>query len=653
MRKIFFVMLACVAFCTVQAQRFEWVKGYDSGYDDAYIKGSVTDSHGNLYILGQFHYDSDWEGGVNPLCGQITTQNTMVIVAKISPEGEMVWKKMFGNTSSDYEAQDIKSLGDTGFAVLFRDSRCFIEQRDYMYWVDTVYRTTHHPLLDSLPSTAYGYYLSGMFNTFLAFDYDGNITEHHIISTGFVDTEGNNYMALYPDSTLLLGFLDKATFDVDAEGNIYICRRPTDYHFASGTYNGNLAKVQYWVDHRIVGESLVGDSWMDWYPHLLKFSPHFDTLLASRYVVQESDTAADARNGINPFLYTKLDKSTSNLYVRTFIQYTPHVEEDIVIDSTTNMIVHLPLNGYSRSFVTVHDSNLEPHHIIELQDSVLNSNGYYSNTWLIDIDFEVDSNLVAISGAPGLLNAVYTYNGTQLPLSDKAFVILLDKSDYNLHAVIQFPSMGSSLVSANKGHGNLALKNNRVFLQANYKQGVRFPSGFSYVTGGSDKTGLALAIFDYQGNLIDGIDYKTYSKRHKPGPIALVDSNLYLIDLLAANATLGEHTVYVYSDCYFSSIAKYVDTSFMSVYRRPSPEAVDVAEQGKVSCYPNPARDVLSLDLGNEMLLHATAVSILGQATTVAVGIDWVDISPLPAGTYLLEVETARHNKYKTVFVKQ
>ena len=165
---------------TAQAQRFEWAKGYDSSYDNAYIKGSVTDSLGNLYILGQFHYDSDWEGGVNPLCGQLTTTNTMVIVAKISPEGELVWKKMFGNTSNDYEAQDIRALGDTGFAVLFRDSRCFIEQQDYMYWGDTVYRTTHHPLLDSLPSTAYGYYFSEMFNTFLTFDFDGNITEHHI-----------------------------------------------------------------------------------------------------------------------------------------------------------------------------------------------------------------------------------------------------------------------------------------------------------------------------------------------------------------------------------------------------------------------------------------------------------------------------------------
>ncbi len=645
-------MLACVAFCTAQAQRFEWAKGYDSSYDNAYIKGSVTDSHGNLYILGQFHYDSDWEGGVNPLCGQLTTTNTMVIVAKISPEGELVWKKMFGNTGNNTTAQDIRLLGDTGFAVMFIDNPCS-PTSDYRFWIDSVYRTSRHPLLDSLPGSAYGYNFADFsFNIYMALDFEGNITEQHILTKSYIDTEGHDLMT---GSLLWLDSFWMVTFDIDVDGNIYLCRMSNDYLPTYGLYNGNLAKVQYWVDHRLVGESFVGNCPRFWYPQLLKFSPHFDTLLASRYVVQACDTVADAINDVFSWIYFKCDKSTGDLYVRTFIQHLARSEENIVIDSTTNMTVLLPKNGAFRSFITVHDSNLEPHHIIELQDSVMDSNGYSGDTWFADVNFDIDSNLVAISGVPGLRNALYTYNGTLLPTMsiDKAFIIILDKSDYHLHSVMQFPSMGSSHIYQNIGYGNLELKKNRVFLQANYKQGVRFPSGFSYVTGGSDKTGLALAIFDYQGNLIDGIDYKTYSKRHKPGPIALVDSNLYLIDLLAANATLGEHTVYVYSDCYFSSIAKYVDTSFMSVYRRPSPEAVDVAEQGKVSCYPNPARDVLNLDLGGEILLHATAKSVLGQAWPVDVGISWVDVASLPAGTYLLEVETCRHNKYTTYFVKQ
>ena len=122
------------------------------------------------------------------------------------------------------------------------------------------------------------------------------------------------------------------------------------------------------------------------------------------------------------------------------------------------------------------------------------------------------------------------------------------------------------------------------------------------------------------------------------------------MDNIKSDATFGD--IHVFPQQNYEIIAKYIDTSFMSVYQRPSPEAVYVAEPVNVSCYPNPASDVLNLDIGNEILLKATAVSLLGQATPVAVGIHWVDISPLPAGTYILEVETARHNKYKTVFVK-
>ena len=158
MKKIFFVILACVAFCTAQAQRFEWAKGYDSGYDDAYIKGSVTDSLGNLYILGQIHWDSDWDQDEEPLCWQVTTENTMVLVAKISPEGEMVWKKTFAHSGNGTYAYDIKPMGDTGFAVMFQDQVCepYYEHR---YWVDSLYRDIPHPLLEGRPTSGMGYEL--------------------------------------------------------------------------------------------------------------------------------------------------------------------------------------------------------------------------------------------------------------------------------------------------------------------------------------------------------------------------------------------------------------------------------------------------------------------------------------------------------------
>ena len=48
--------------------RFEWAKGYTSSEDACHIIGTVTDSVGNLYILGQYndyrrcHYTLDLAG---------------------------------------------------------------------------------------------------------------------------------------------------------------------------------------------------------------------------------------------------------------------------------------------------------------------------------------------------------------------------------------------------------------------------------------------------------------------------------------------------------------------------------------------------------------------------------------------------------------
>ena len=48
---------------SLQAQHFEWAKGYASGQEGNQIVGSVTDSEGNLYILGSFRNDASWDGG--------------------------------------------------------------------------------------------------------------------------------------------------------------------------------------------------------------------------------------------------------------------------------------------------------------------------------------------------------------------------------------------------------------------------------------------------------------------------------------------------------------------------------------------------------------------------------------------------------------
>ncbi|MCQ2275146.1 MAG: hypothetical protein MJZ86_10175, partial [Bacteroidales bacterium] len=56
----FLLLLAATMFSpALHAQgHFDWAKGYSSNQSGCLIKGSVTDSDGNLYILGQFTKDA-------------------------------------------------------------------------------------------------------------------------------------------------------------------------------------------------------------------------------------------------------------------------------------------------------------------------------------------------------------------------------------------------------------------------------------------------------------------------------------------------------------------------------------------------------------------------------------------------------------------
>ena len=86
--------MALLAFAS-QAQRWEWVKGYGTQASNGFeIIGTVTDNEDNLYFLGEFHTDAHWDG--EPLLPSELypgISGPHVIIAKISPTGDMVMEK--------------------------------------------------------------------------------------------------------------------------------------------------------------------------------------------------------------------------------------------------------------------------------------------------------------------------------------------------------------------------------------------------------------------------------------------------------------------------------------------------------------------------------------------------------------------------------
>ena len=625
---------------------FEWAKGYNSNMD-GYIKGTVTDSLGNLYILGQVHWASIWDDtlSVGP---PLSTQNTMVLVAKISPEGEMVWKKMFGNDVSSTFADDIKPLGDTGFAVMF-DDNLIIPGYGMRYWGDSMCNDVNHPLISpcDTPGLRFG---DSSPTIFMAFDFDGNVIEQHALEITFLDSDGNDFersMYQSPDSLpwLRTSRMYLTTFDVDNDGNIYVCYRPGDFpdsaHYAN--YD-RLAATRYWVDHRLVGESTLGNNTTEetlWYPQLVKFSPHFDTLLASRHVVQKSFS-----DNKTVFPFVKIDKQTNELYTRLYMNMMYGSPDDtVIIDSIVNYFICHPGACSVKGIIIIFDSTLTPHGLIDFNDTLYNPTNRLAMVHMKDIEFDNDSNLVFISCSLGSKNGVITYNGSTI--NSMTGVVVLNKSNLMLHSVLEFPcdASGGSLPQNELMFGDLKVSKNRVFLQATFYHRINFPSG--YYISYSGNPGSALAIWDYQGNLIDGLEYHTYDYNNSSGSIALVDSNLYLVNHLATNATFGNIQYYVMS--YAACVAKYVDPAFMDVYQPVGIAEVDVTNH---TIYPNPVENLLHVKLENDNILQATAISVLGtQEQLDAVG-NTVDVSRLQSGIYIMELTTVR-GTYNFKFIKQ
>ena len=140
------LLLAAFVVLTLAAhvQHFDWVKSYSgqepSGKYWNYIVSSVTDSQGNLYVAGQFANGASVDGQellpFPPHGGQ--TENSNSCIMKISPQGDIVWKKILhANYGQPSQIYGLQLVGDTAlFAnVLFALPK---ENNEYLYFYDTL-----------------------------------------------------------------------------------------------------------------------------------------------------------------------------------------------------------------------------------------------------------------------------------------------------------------------------------------------------------------------------------------------------------------------------------------------------------------------------------------------------------------------------------
>ena len=630
MKKTLFAMLLTLACLTgVQGQRFEWAKGYASAQQGSEIKGTVADREGNLYILGTFRNDARWDG--EPLLPMTpygrNHDNANVLIAKISPSGQMLWKKVIhSNAGLNSYAYDIKPVGDTAFACLVQLTPPVQNGGNYLYYLDTL-------LVDASDyPVPVPYFSLTCYTAYLQFDFEGRVQEQHFLQVSYLDAEGNDlaYPSQLPhiDPTpwYVSDILYYPSFDVDAAGNIYLSRMAInskyyylDYLDSMVEYSveaGTISAVKYWVDYRLAGVNYIDPYHrpQNGTPELLVFSPHFDTLLTSRYLFQHYV------NG-TPSTYLRLDKY-GDLYALGSISVM-NIDDTVVVDADRGISFPITMANHNKGYLVKLDSALTPIYCVTLEDSMVNAGITSSNTLFHDISFDYDSNLVFLCASTGrridLDISVFVYRNEVLNLKSDLFFMAIHRETGEMYSYGKIDAVRSSDINSDV-HNNIVSHKNRVFMQGRIQGGVRLPDQNIRFPSEYDRS-LGLLIFDYNGRVVGGMQYNAISPDNKPGAIALVDSILYLSNLLTCSAVFGE--VEVPAQGYHACIAKYVDTAFMTPYRADTDtgdvRVVMVEDQGAWTYYPNPFRQRVNIEYqGSEPLrTTATLTDATGRSTEV------------------------------------
>ncbi|MBO7488972.1 MAG: hypothetical protein J6T88_01710, partial [Bacteroidales bacterium] len=641
-----------------EAQRFEWVRGFAPG-ENVSIVGSVVDSVGNLYILGSINFNTCWENGSRllPITPSSYAQNNGdAMIAKISPAGDLLWHKVIHGNYTNSIPYDIKLLGDTAFA-------CLIEMPlatwyYYLYYLDTMIQATGSrtdwPDYPMSAQDSYDYAALAL----ITFDFEGNVLEQHFLQMSYLDCNGDDIRYTHPSISNPLisnNRFRNPSFAIDGEGNIYISR--WTYDMVSGgpvvgnysVVDGTISAFKFWCDRREIGIAPAYSN-LPTSPQILKFSPHFDTLLNGRYVFQTEDFLSNV-------IYTHLEiDKNDKLYFLGQIFPGGGVEETIYIDSIHSMSFLLsPRRETEKSFVVRYNRNLTPERLIYLKDTITDTASFMGMIFnrINDIAFDYDSNKVIVSCSPyksinlrpelNADNSFFLIDGMRTDFHKDAGIIIFDLDDMRLSA---YGHMNTENWSHNQyeSYGNIACGNNRIFVQTEHYGDIYCANDTIDDTGAPLITtaGLCLNVYDYQGHYIAAIDYKSYSNYNDPGPVCLKDNTLYLINKINVDAMMGDIRVSS-RGTYFACIAKLTDPAFMSTYERPRDTTICVEvrqEELTAVHYPNPTTGRLTIEMNGRPLREAYVAAMDGVAQPLPVtalgGSRYAaDLTGRPDGTYV------------------
>lgn len=645
------------------SQHFDWVKSYSGqespGYKFNYIVGSVTDSHGNLYVAGQFAKGATIDGQdllpITPHGDQCNTTLNAAIV-KFSPQGQILWKKVLhANQGFPCAIDEIHLVGDTALYVESLVDIIPTGNDAYLYFYDTLITSDDTSFM--IPVDSLG---SGVATAFSIMDLDGNFLEHHFLQRAYIDSNGavitmDRSGGINPESTRRIDNqpFHRGPFCVDSDGNIYIGQVPIDnIALLDGWYsieNGKLSGVLIMVD---------GHSRFTFYPEnrpsvsnyrILKFSPHFDNLINYQYVFADTsfwDKVAtvgrlliDSENNI--YLCNTVDNKLSRGSGRVSLNGAP----DMALEG----------KEATMGFMIKYNSHLEPQYIRQIDYQNTPTQGYLDYYYFHNMAIDEDSNslFVIASVANDVPTDSMYVDGVQLDANNNALFLRFDKNTgcYLSHGIVpsnKFSTFYTAIIPPT----SVVCKYNRLFAVPAFQNNIQWQNNEINIE--QYKWGKGLFIWDYAGNPIQYKDFNSISRQSEPGnALVLHDSILYVCGYSTSSMTMADTTLNPSGNT-LAYIAKYVDTSFRTPYLTPHHEPIGINDfiTDNPIVYPNPTNSTISIALSeDETIVNCYVISVNGVRCQERLSANTLNLSKYPKGIYYLEIITTK-NIYKNKIIK-
>ncbi len=577
------------------SQHFDWVKtfvGQDVNHQRSNeIIGSVVDSEGNLYILGHFGPGADMDG-MNLL--PITTTKRSVLIAKISTQGELLWHKCINNRLNDDYGHDIRMVGDSAIMVMVSFNLPYWnDPADFerLYYLDTLLTEDNGYLVNTDSIGSY------TVNGFITFNFSGDVLEQYFLQVTLLDNDGHVFPSSeYHPERADTRILSNELFNIDNEGNIYVCRSASDRkQWTCDTCPNGF--VEYSVENggvsglRILvsGTDKDGTQKLYLYPNnqqygwgqmIIVFSPHFGNIFDHIYLFDTIESNTDVRP------YTYLNSIDIDLEKNIYLTLSStesggqEVPYRIRLTNSNGLYWHSPVENNSDGCVIKLNPTLHPVFVKQL-DCTVDPTGWSKAYSMNSVSFDTATNTFFVLGSVtrdelfSTTNRVYiTYDNDTLDLRNNLYWIRLDMDEGRL---ISYGKVGSTVYTglSTDRHYEMVTQNNRVITQFMAQRNYIFQD--SVIAIGSSSSTSGFMIWDYDGHELLYMDYNAEGWGNMFNVVELADSVLYLGGSLYSSATFGNYNVSSSANS-MAFIAKYVDPSFMTPYVYNDPRAEQAIE---------------------------------------------------------------------------